>query len=149
MRSSFAAVLLLVPAFALADARRDLAPEEIRAQVKAFDGEVFQCYRDAVGDRAGAGRIDITLDIHRTGIVDRIVIATPGLPTKLAKRVDSCVRGAFGEMRFPVRRVGTVATIPYVYQRTAARGAGPAYSCWSAKGCKSNGAPRVKAATST
>jgi hypothetical protein len=136
MRNSFVAAVLLVPALAVADGRRDLAPEEIRARVKAFDVDIGRCYRDVVGMRPGAGRLDITLEIHRTGIVDRIAIATPGLTAKLAKRVDGCVRPLLAGMRFPARRVGTVATVPYFYQRTAARGAGPVQSCWSAKGCK-------------
>ena len=132
------AAVLLLPALAVADdRRRDLGVDEIRAQFKAADAEIGRCYVDAVGDRAGAGRLDITLDIHRTGIVDRVVVATPGLPAKLAKRVDTCVRTAIDGLKFPMRRASTTATVPYFYQRTSAPCAGPQHSCWNPKGCPS------------
>jgi hypothetical protein len=131
------AALLLLSSIASADSNRPLGADEIRAQVKSLDEQVGRCYRDAVGDRAGAGTLDITLEIHRKGIVDRIVVATPGLPAKQAKRVDTCVRALFDGMQFPARRAGTTATLPYSYQRPV--NPGPQYSCWSAKGCPGQG----------
>ena len=126
------AFLLCLPSIAVADDRADLAPSEVRARIKALDAQIARCYRQAW---AGAGRLDITLDIHRKGIVDRIIVATPGLPAKLVPRVDSCVREVLANVTFPARRVGTIARLPYVWQRTP--GARPAYSCWSPKGCRS------------
>lgn len=130
------------------DAKPRLEPldrDDVRAHVKTLDEQVGRCYLDVVGDRAGAGKLDITLEIHRKGIVDKIAVTTPGLPVKLGKRVDACVRPLFEGMQFPARRAGTTATLPYFYQRATAPGAGPQYSCWSAKGCPGQGDQRQAA----
>src|SRR5688572_5427087 len=64
---------------------RDLAPGEVRDRMKVVDAEVGACYLDTVGERPGAGRLEIRLSIHRTGLLDRIDVSTPELPEKLSK----------------------------------------------------------------
>lgn len=141
--------MLLVGSTAYADGRT-LEPQEVKERLKSIDAQIERCYLDTVGDRAGAGHLDITFDIHRTGIVDKITIATPNLPAKLSTKIDGCVRALVKDIGFPARKAGVIATVPYFYQKTAAKDAGPQESCWSAAGCKADGTPRdVKTTKST
>jgi hypothetical protein len=117
------------------DLPRDLAPSEVRDRMKAVDTEIAACYLDTVGERRGAGQLEIKLSIHRTGLLDRIDVATPNLPAALAKKIEGCVKSAVKDLAFPARRAETVAVVPYFWQRTAAKH-GPQYSCWDPKGCR-------------
>jgi hypothetical protein len=129
--------VLLTSSFAFADTTKaDLGPGEVREHLKGVDADIAQCYLGTIGDRAGAGRLDVVLSIHRKGIVDRVDIKAPGLPAKLVTKIDACVRTALTGLSFPTRRLGTTAVIPYFWQKTAAPDAGPQESCWDAKGCK-------------
>jgi hypothetical protein len=113
---------------------RDLAAHEVRDRMKVVDADVSACYLNAVGERPGAGRLEIKLAIHRTGLLDRIDVATPNLPEKLSLQIESCVKTAVKGLAFPERRNETVAVVPYFYQRI--KNPGPQYSCWDPKGCK-------------
>ncbi|HLL25614.1 MAG TPA: hypothetical protein VK427_25935, partial [Kofleriaceae bacterium] len=73
---------------------------------------------------------------HPKGVVDRIDVRTPGLSAGRAAAVERCVRATLADLAFPARRLGTTAVLPYVYQRTAAPGAGPQRSCRDASGCR-------------
>jgi hypothetical protein len=123
------------PSGSVAPQPKDLRPDEIRERVKGLDDVIAQCYLGNVDAQLGNGKLDITLDIHRKGIVDKITIAAPGVPGKLVKKVDACVRTALTGVEFPARRYGTVAVVPYFYQRLPK--AGPYESCWNPKGCPS------------
>ena len=115
---------------------RDLEPSEVRDRMKVVDSAIGACYLDAVGERRGAGQLEIKLSIHRTGLLDRIDVATPNLPAPVAKKIETCVKDAVKDLAFPARRTETVAVVPYYWQRTAAKNAGPQYSCWDPKGCR-------------
>ncbi|MBA3500101.1 MAG: hypothetical protein H0T65_07005 [Deltaproteobacteria bacterium] len=88
-----------------------------------------------MGEGVG-GRLDVTLTIHRKGIIDHVDVRAPGVAAKLVTKIDACVRTALEGVTFPSRKVGTTAVIPYVWQKTIAEGAGPQESCWNRKGCK-------------
>ena len=128
--------VLLTSSVALADTKADLGPNDVREHLKGADAAIASCYLGTVGERAGAGKLDITLTIHRKGIVDHIDVNAPGLPAKLVTKIDACVRTALEGVTFPTRRLGTKAVVPYFWQKTAAPDAGPQESCWDAKGCK-------------
>jgi hypothetical protein len=113
--------------------------------VKGLDDVIAQCYLGNVDAQLGNGKLDITLDIHRKGIVDKITIAAPGVPAKLVKKVDGCVHTALATVEFPSRRNGTVAIVPYFYQRLPK--AGPYESCWNPKGCPSQRDPSESSAS--
>jgi hypothetical protein len=117
---------------------RSLEASEVQGFMKDLNAEIGRCYLDVAGDIKGAGHLELKLAIHRTGALDSVDIATPGLPAKLAKKVDSCVRALVTDMKFPARRTSTVAIVPFFYQHTAAPGSGPQYSCWNPKGCKTS-----------
>lgn len=122
---------------------RDLGPGEVRAQLKSVDAAIGACYTGTVRDRAGAGKLELVLSIHRKGLVDHIDVRAPGLPAKLVTKIDACVRGALTGVTFPARRTGTTAVVPYFWQKTAALDAGPQESCWDANGCHASGEPRM------
>ena len=100
----------------------------------AVDAAIGACYLGVVGERAGVGRLEVVLSIHRKGLVDHIDVRAPGLTSKLVARIDGCVREALAGVKFPARRVGTTAVVPYFWQKTA--GAAPIESCWNADGCR-------------
>ena len=116
---------------------KDLRPDEIRERVKGMDDAIGHCYLDVVGEKQGNGKLDITLEIHRKGIVDKIMVSAPNVPANVVKKIDACVKTALAGIEFPSRRFGTVAVVPYFYQRTPK--AGPYESCWNPKGCPGQG----------
>jgi len=127
--------VLSITSIASAETAKDLGPSEVRAHLKGADAAIGQCYVATVGEGVG-GRLDVTLTIHRKGIVDHVDVSAPGVSAKLVNKIGACVRAALDGVAFPARQVGTTAVIPYVWQKTVAPGAGPQESCWDAKGCK-------------
>lgn len=132
--------LIAVPAIASADSAqplpRTLEVSEVAATMKPYGEDINRCYLDAAADVKGAGKLEITLSIHRTGKLDAIDVATPGLPKKVAGRVATCVKSVVEKTAFPARRSPTTAIVPFFYQHTAAPGSGPQLSCWNPRGCK-------------
>ncbi len=117
-------------------AARSLAPREVSAKIRPYDADIGRCYLDVAKDVRGAGHLDVELAIHRTGVVDRIDVSTPGLPARASKRIASCVQHVLASTTFPARRSSTIAVLPYYYQHVAAPGAGPQLSCWNSRGCR-------------
>jgi hypothetical protein len=120
---------------AFADAR-GLEAKEVRTQLKPVATAIEHCYTDRTTDIRGAGHMDLVLDVSRYGIVEHVRTSTPGLPAKLAKEIDACVRTAVEPVAFPVKKTFTTATVPYYFQRTDAPNAGPQLSCWNPAGCR-------------
>jgi hypothetical protein len=135
MRITPILAILFVSSIASANRGKDLAPGEVRTHLAAADAAIGQCFVQTVGEGVG-GRLEVTLTIHRKGIIDHVDVRAPGVGAKLVAKIDACVRGALEGVTFPTRKVGTTAVIPYVWQKTAAVGAGPQESCWNPKGCK-------------
>ena len=135
MRKPILLALLLTSSIAAAETGKDLGPNEVRTHLGAIDAQIGQCYVAAVGDGVG-GKLEVTLAIHRKGIVDHVDVRAPGVAAKTVAKIDACVRAALDGFTFPARQVGTTAVLPYVWQKTTAVGAGPQESCWDAKGCK-------------
>ena len=117
-----------------AQAERSLSRGEIDAQVRPVSAEIGRCYLDAVAGARG-GHLVVQLAIHRRGKLDAVGVSAPGLPVKLARKIEACVRGLVEPLEFPVRRAPTTAVIPYYFQLTDAPNAGPQLSCWSSRGC--------------
>jgi hypothetical protein len=57
------------------------------------------------------------------------------LSAKPTQKLAACVRATLDDVQFPARRNETIAVVPYFFQKTVARNAGPQLSCWNAKGC--------------
>jgi hypothetical protein len=138
MRTTLA---LLVLALAPTTARADgtpiaLSPTDVTAQLRPHASTIERCYLERTADIAGAGRLSLELTVSRKGKVLAIAVKTPGLPTKLGVQIGGCIADSLEGVTFPPRRTYTTATVPFYFQRTAAPGAGPLLSCWSASGCR-------------
>ena len=114
---------------------RTLTLAEVEAQVKPVSAEISRCYLDAAAGTRAGGELRVQLDIHRRGKLDAVSVAAPGLPAKLLRKVELCVRGLVEPIEFPARRAPTTAVVPFYFQRTDAPNAGPQLTCWSPRGC--------------
>jgi hypothetical protein len=112
-----------------------LTAREISAQVSPYMSEIERCYLERAGDVKRTGRLGLTVNIARDGAVRSVRAAAPGLPTRTARRVESCIRDIVEPVRFPARRSDTTAIVPYAFQKTHAPEAGPLMSCWNPRGC--------------
>jgi len=94
---------------------------------------VARCYKKfGLRHKKAKGELRIELVVHRRGYVKRVSIDAPGVR---GKKLERCVRPLAQAWSFPERRYFTVASVPFFFLRTDAKGAGPMHSCWSAKGC--------------
>ena len=148
--TSLAYLVLVLPAIAGADSKPHALPSlakpktdgktldasEVSERMKVWNDDIGHCYLAAAGDKKGAGHLEIKLAIHRTGVVDAVDVATPGLSKTASQRVASCIKPLVVDTTFPARHSATIAVVPYFYQRTAAPNSGPQYSCWDPKGCR-------------
>lgn len=127
----------LVPTIAAADAPkpRSLSAAEVTAQLAPVSAEIEHCYLDRTPELRGAGKLALVLTVSRRGELEALVIETPGVPARVAKQIDGCIRKLVEPVSFPARKTFTTATVPYFFQRTLAANAGPQLSCWSASGC--------------
>jgi len=139
MRSIWLTIAVLLVSTSAARAERSgvlrtLSQAEIDARLKPVSAEISRCYHEATGGAHG-GKLVVELGIHRRGSLDTVAVQTPGLPAKLARKVEACVRDIVEPLEFPARRTSTSAVIPFLFHRAEAPGAGPQLSCWSPRGC--------------
>jgi hypothetical protein len=136
MRTWPALAILLAAATAAADPKpHALSTADVTAQLAPIADDIQRCYLDRAAEIKGAGKLDLVLTVTRRGVIESLAIKMPGLPAKLAKQIDGCIRPLVEPVAFPARRTFTTATIPFFFQHTAAPGAGPQLSCWDAAGC--------------
>ena len=130
------AIVLAMAGPALADDRA-LSTADVQQALKPVSSEIERCYIDRTAQIQGAGHLAIVLTVDRHGILEHVTVNTPGLPTKLAEKIDGCVKKEVANVSFPARHTETTATVPYFFQHTLAPGAGPQLSCWDPNGCHS------------
>jgi len=129
-------LLTVVLAAAPAAAERPplaLSVSDITAQLAPIADAIERCFLDRAS--ATGGKLELVLTVTRKGQVESLAVKTPGLPAKLGKQIDACIRPLVEPIAFPARRTFTTATIPFLFHKTAAPGAGPQLSCWDAAGC--------------
>ena len=148
MRNSWLSIVVLLASAGVAQAEHRSAAEKARAteqalsqadidaQVGPVSAEISKCYVDATASLRGGGQLVVQLSIHRRGKLDAVTVSTPGLPAKVAQKVEACVRGLVEPLEFPARRTSTTAVVPFYFQRTDAPNAGPQLSCWNPRGCR-------------
>lgn len=143
-------VALFVPALAIAETPRalpklakstlqpskSLDASEVAAQMRFYTTDINDCYLATARHIKGAGKLEIKLEIHRTGQLDAIDVKTPGLPARASKQIATCVKAIVTDTVFPARKAPTTAIVPYFYQHTAAPNSGPQLSCWNPRGCR-------------
>jgi len=120
------------------EAPRTLGVSEVNDVVKPLSADLERCYLDNAADVKGAGKLDVKLGIFRKGTIFSVDVATPGLPAKLAKKVEACVKKtvANAKLTFPARKADTTIVIPFLFQKTNAPNSGPYESCWDPRGCR-------------
>jgi len=148
MRISWLSIAILVASAGVAQAEhgsagekaratdRGLSQADIDAQVQPVSAEISKCYVDATANVRGGGQLVVQLAIHRRGKLDSVSVSTPGLPAKVAQKIEACVRTLVEPLEFPARRTSTTAVVPFYFQRTDAPNAGPQLSCWNPRGCR-------------
>jgi hypothetical protein len=130
------AILTVLLAAAPAVAERPphaLSVADITTQLAPVSQDIERCFLDRAS--ATGGKLDLVLTVTRKGQIESLVVRTSGLAPKVAKQIDGCVRALVEPVSFPARRTFTTATIPFLFHKTTAPGAGPQLSCWNAAGC--------------
>jgi hypothetical protein len=112
-----------------------LSTTDVTAGVAPHISEIEHCYLDRVGTAPRGGHLDLTLEIARDGFLISVHAAASGVPANTTHKIEACIREIVETVQFPARRNDTTAVVPYLFQKTAAPGAGPILSCWSAQGC--------------
>jgi hypothetical protein len=112
-----------------------LSADEVRSELRPVSDEIEHCYMDRTPDVRGAGHLELVLTVSRDGIVEKLNVKTPGLSSRVAKNIATCIREAVVTVTFPVNKNWTTATVPYFFQRTSAPNSGPQLSCWNPNGC--------------
>ncbi len=136
MRLALAAILLFTATAAADPKARALTAADVSTQLAPYADQIEHCYLDRTAEVRGAGQLEIVLTVTRHGSVESLAVKTPGLPTRLAKQIDGCIRETVASVAFPARKTFTTATVPFFFQRTDAPNAGPQLSCWDPKGCR-------------
>ncbi len=67
---------------------RTLTLAEVQAQVKPVSADISRCYLDAAAGTRAGGELRVQLEIHRRGRLDGVSVTAPGLPVKLARKVE-------------------------------------------------------------
>ncbi len=94
---------------------------------------IAACYkRYAIKQRRATGALRVEVIVHKDGFVKKVSVYAPGVK---GKRLGRCVFKFAKRWLFPARKFYTRLAIPFFIHRKKVKGAGPVYSCWSAKGC--------------
>jgi hypothetical protein len=115
-------------------ARREpfLSNGDIKSTIAPYSQELESCYLDHGGH---GGKLEVTVVISRDGHLTSLKADAQGVSPKATHKIESCLKEIGETVQFPERRSETTAVLPWLFQKTSAPGAGPALSCWNAKGC--------------
>lgn len=118
------------------DDAHTLSRTEIDARMKPLSAQLQRCYLEVASDVRGAGKLDVTLTVHRNGQLWSVETSLPGLSASTAKKVDACVKTVVAGTTFPTKKSFTTVVVPFLFQHTAAPNSGPQMSCWDPNGCR-------------
>ncbi len=113
---------------------KTLTAKDVERYLEPYVEGIRKCYLSA-GRPPSTRLMRLELIIHRDGSIFRLRVITPQLSRPAARKIETCVRTASKEWRFPARSGFTHVTIPFFFHRANPRGAGPYESCWSPRGC--------------
>ena len=123
----------LAPRGASASDGRTMSATEVGNYFEPYAAGTRACYfRNA---RSG-GELKLDMIVHRDGSVFALRVATPDVNKRASRAIDACIQKLATAWHFPPRPGFTHAVVPFLFQKTDARGAGPIPSCWSARGCR-------------
>ena len=113
--------------------QRILSREEIEAAMAPHVPAIAACYKKHAGSGAEAsGRLALEMLIRPEGTVQSLWVDAPHVRSK---KLSECIHALSSAWRFPKKPGFTNAVVPFYFQKTKAKGAGPLKSCWNAKGC--------------
>jgi len=144
MRALVAATLLLANAAWSIDSSRRAPPEEagltiaqVEHYVNAYQPGIRACYAaQAEGVAAATGKLQLEATVLRNGELIIVSVQAPGITGARLKALDTCIRAEVDTWRFPVNPVDTSIVIPYWFHKLEMPGAGPHFSCWNPRGCR-------------
>jgi hypothetical protein len=114
---------------------RILSEEEVSKLASGREDEIRTCFmRHGARQRRATGEVRIHLIVHPDGHVWRVMdVQAPGVR---GDKFAACVQARLEAWRFPEKKGYTETTVPYLFVKTWAPGAGPKESCWSPRGCR-------------
>ncbi len=113
--------------------QRILSREEIEAAMAPHIVAISDCYkRHTAKQKDVSGKLSLEMLIRPEGTLQKLWVHAP---TVEGDGVDKCIHKLSTGWRFPKKPGFTNAVVPFFFQKTNAKGAGPIESCWSAKGC--------------
>jgi hypothetical protein len=113
---------------------RILNQQELEAGIKPHVAAIQACYVNHASKQRGAtGELQLELLIRPEGKVQRLWVRAFGVSKK--EKLTSCLEDLSKTWQFAKKPGFTNAVVPFLFQKTKAKGAGPFRSCWSAKGC--------------
>lgn len=100
-----------------------LTAKDVRRVMSAHQGDVRGCYvKYGMKQRKATGKVLVNLIVERDGKVRKAEAVAEGVR---GKRFERCVAKQTQKWRFPPIRHATDVQLPFLFQHTAARGAGP------------------------
>jgi hypothetical protein len=112
-----------------------LTAKEVQKYFEPYVPAVRSCYVASAHSKSADGTLRLELIIHPSGSIFKFGFAAPGVEKPWLARLDACLRKLAASWHFPVRTRFTTVVLPFLFQRTAAPGAGPIESCWDPRGC--------------
>ncbi len=118
---SLAFGLLAIAAPALAD--DGLTAADVRQVMVAHGDEVRACYlRHGMPQRAATGKVTVSVVVQKSGETREVTVDAPGVK---GQKMTRCVASSAKAWRFPETSSVTEVQLPFLFQHTNARGAGP------------------------
>jgi hypothetical protein len=113
--------------------QRVLTQKEIEATIEPSVPAIMACYQaHASKQKDASGEMQLEMLIRPEGIVHRLWVRARGVK---GPELNECVKKLADLWQFPKKPGFTNAIVPFYFQKTKAKGAGPLESCWNPKGC--------------
>lgn len=115
---SLALLGLAVPA-----AAGELSAADVRKVMNRHGDEVKECYlRHGIKQRTATGKVTVSVVVEKSGDTRDVAVDAPGVK---GKQLSRCITTAASAWSFPQIDSVTEVELPFLFQHTHARGAGP------------------------
>jgi TonB family protein len=109
---------------ATAAAAGELSAADLRKVMAEHGDDVKQCYtRHGMKQRTASGKVVVTAVVAKDGSTRDVSVEAPGVK---GDKLERCVASAARSWAFPPIDSPTEVELPFLFQHTHARGAGPA-----------------------
>jgi hypothetical protein len=121
LSSSIVALGLL--GFSIPALAGDLSAADVRKVMNRHGDEVKVCYlRHGMSQRTATGKLKVSVIVQKSGAARDVTVEAPGVK---GKQLGRCVATAAKAWSFPEIDSVTEVELPFLFQHTHARGAGP------------------------